>query len=81
MNDLETAKKVLKDFFGKKIPAKTKKEMEQRLFVAHSLIDSVLVCNAVKGGLAEKWLAELESIEEQINDLRDKVAVQKAVKG
>ena len=77
MTDLEVAKKVVNDLFGKQVQAQTIQEIDQRLFVAHSLIDSVLRNNTGKGGLAEQWEPMLEAIEEQLDDLRNKIAVAK----
>jgi len=81
MNDLEVARRVVEGFFVRKgqsstVPAQTKQEFEERLFVAHSLVNSVLMGNAGKNGLAEKWEPQLEEIEDRINKLRNQIAAQ-----
>lgn len=76
MTDIELAEKVLKDFFILKgdyatVPARTWPEMEQRLSVAHALINSLVMEN---NGLAEKWLDRLSDIEEKLDDVRTEIA-------
>ncbi|EEF57714.1 hypothetical protein [Pedosphaera parvula] len=74
MTDQETAKKVFDSLFVKQRAAQTKEEVEQRLFVAHTLINSVLMNNTATGEVIEKWEEELSDIEEHLNELRTKIA-------
>lgn len=77
MTDIETAKKVVNDFFVKQKAAQTKEEVEQRLFVAHILINSVLMNNTGESRVADKWENQLSEIEERINTLRTAIAQSK----
>jgi hypothetical protein len=77
VTDIETAKKVVNDFFVKQKAAQTKEEVEQRLFVAHILINSVLMNNTGESRVADKWENQLSEIEERINTLRTAIAQSK----
>jgi hypothetical protein len=73
-DDIKTARQVVKDLFSKTgnmipNPARTKDDMAARLFLAHTLINSILMGNTGKGGLAERWGKQIEDIEARINDL------------
>jgi hypothetical protein len=70
MTDHEIAKKVIESCFGKKQAAKTKEEAEMRLFVAHTLINSVLLNNATTGGILERWEDQVGDIEGRLEALR-----------
>jgi hypothetical protein len=73
-DDIKTANKVVKELFSKTgnmipNPAQTQDQLAARLFLAHTLINSILMGNTAKGGLAEKWAKQIEDIEARINDL------------
>jgi len=69
-DEIRIAKKVVDGFFVKGRMAKTKQEANERLFVAHSLITSILMGNTDNDVMVTPVEAQLEDVEERLNNLR-----------
>lgn len=70
MTDQQTATRVVQQLFVNQQSAQSKNDVKDRLFVAHSIITTVLTDNVTNNFITEAQEAKLEEIEEELNKLR-----------